>query len=154
MCVIVDTCTFSAVFNPKNKNHNKFRPIKSWILEGKGKMIYGGEKYNKELAGSFYLSVLAQLKTARKLVKVDDAEVDKAAADLKERYPQARFDDEHLVAIATVSRCCVICTDDKRALPYITDKDLYPADMKLPKIYRSAKNASLCSDKHIVKVCR
>lgn len=154
MCLIVDTCTFTAVFNPKNKNHAKFRPVNRWILYGKGKMIYGGEKYNKELNGSFYYGILSELKRARKLVKVDDAEVDEKSKYLKGRVPDDKFNDEHILALAIVSRCCVICTDDKEALPFLQNRALYPKDMKLPKIYRSAKNASLCCDKHIVKVCR
>jgi hypothetical protein len=154
MCVIVDSCAFSAVFNAKNKDHKRFLPIKSWILLGKGKMIYGGKKYNEELSGSFYLGILKELRTARKLVKVDDDKVDSLCLKLKKKRPQSGFNDEHLVAIAIVSRCCVICTAEKKAIPHLQDKDLYPADMKLPKIYRSTRNKALCCDKHIVPVCR
>ena len=85
---------------------------------------------------------------------MNDRTVDKTAAALKERVNDENFDDEHLVALVSVSKCRVVCTDDQRAYPYLKRGDLYPPGVKRPKIYRTARNADLCCAANVVDVCR
>jgi hypothetical protein len=49
MCIIIDADTLGLVFNPETKEHKKFKPVLEWINNGKGKIVYGGTKYEKEL---------------------------------------------------------------------------------------------------------
>jgi len=79
--------------------------------------------------------------------------VDKIAAELKAQVPDVQFNDEHIVAIVIVSRCKVVCSDDKESYPYIRRADLYPKGMKRPKIYRSKSHNQMCCKHNIVAAC-
>jgi predicted nucleic acid-binding protein len=154
MCLVIDTNVFGSVFNEAAKEHKRFAPVINWLTNGKGRLIYGGDKYNSELKGSSYTRIFAELSRGGKLIRMPTGQVNTYAAQLKVMVRDRDFDDEHIVALVAISRCCVVCTDDKRSFSYLKRRDLYPAGMKPPKIYGSARNADLCCDKHIVDVCR
>jgi hypothetical protein len=155
MCAIIDTCVFSVVFNSKMTGHARFAPLLKWITEGKGKIVVGGKKYFSEIEGKKSFGLLAEFERARLLVRLKDEEVDKFAAQLKKKNPEPQLDDEHLVAMVAVSKCCVVCTDDKKAIPYLKDAELYPSGVKPPKIYcKKSHGKSLCIDDHIAKICK
>jgi predicted nucleic acid-binding protein len=155
MCVIIDTNVFPMVFSEKAKGHARFAPVLKWITTGNGKMVLGGEKYARELRGSGFTKILAELSRRQRIVLVSNEAVDHYAAQLKIRVPDEDFDDEHIVALVAISRCCVICSDDKRSFPYVRRRDLYPKGVKPPKIFRYASHEKkLCCEKHIVPICR
>ena len=154
MCIIIDTCTFYKVFNDQNKEHDKFKPVLKWIVGKKGKIIIGGTKYAKELSSAKALGILAEFEKRNRVVSLSTEKVDKRARELKKLEPNKQFDDEHLVAMVVVSRCCVVCTDDKKAIPYLKRRDLYSGGVKPPSIYRYKTHAPMCRKKNIVKVCR
>ena len=157
MCLIVDANCFGSVFNKKAQEHTRFEPVFNWLFKGYGgRLIYGGTKYKREvdLRNSKYRPLLAELERKGRLLAIPDGKVDRVAAELKRRVPDADFDDEHIVALVVVSKCCVVCTDDKRSFPFLRRKDMYPLGVKPPKIYQSPKNAKLCCSKHVVKICR
>jgi hypothetical protein len=101
-----------------------------------------------------YLGICNEFARAGKTVKLDGKKVDKLAAELKVRIPDARFNDEHIVAIVVVSRCKVVCSDDKEASPYLRRADLYPKGMKRPRIYRHQSHGRMCCQKNIVTICK
>jgi hypothetical protein len=154
MCLVIDTNIFHSVFDEQAKDHEHFVPVWTWLTHGKGKMIYGGKKYNKELKGGKFVRIVGELSRMGRLVKLRDPDVDQYAAELKIKVPASAFDDEHLVAIVAISKCCVVCTRDKKAFPYLKRKDLYPKGLKPPKIYQGKKNAKLCCVGHVVDACR
>ena len=154
MCAIIDNCAFSQVFNEADKNHKKFKPVNDWIVSGSGKFVYGGTKYIEQLKQGRRARLVAELSRRGKVVRLPTEEVDAVAAKLKEKVPDRDFDDEHIVAIAIVSKCRIVCTGDKRSHPYIKRRDLYPKPMKPPKIYQSARNSELCCPQNIAKICR
>jgi len=154
MCLIIDTNVFGSVFNKRAKEHTQYAPVIKWLITGNGKMIYGGTKYNDELRGSLYRRMLAELARSNSLVKIPSDPVDKYAADLKVRVPDKAFDDEHIVALVAISKCCVVCTDDKKSLRYLKRLDLYPRGVNPPKIYKRKSHAKLCCNTHIVAVCQ
>jgi hypothetical protein len=118
-------------------------------------MVYGGTKYKTELSKlKGYLGVFAELARSGRLIEVSTAEVDARAAELKLLEPHAAFNDEHLLAIVAVSRCRVVCTNDKRADEYLRRRDLYPSGVRRPKIYRQRNHDGLCCDDNIVAICR
>jgi hypothetical protein len=151
MCLVVDTCSFPVVFHHKAE---RFLPIQKWIFKGKGKLIYGGTTFAKEIRGKRTADLLAQLKKAGKAVQLPMADVDAMEREIKAKEPAKDFNDPHLLAMIVVSKCCVVCTDEKKAVPYLKRRDLYPEGAKLPKIYRNKKHADLCCDDHLVKVCK
>jgi hypothetical protein len=154
MCLIIDTCTFASVFDEHCREYSRFAPIVEWLTTGNGKIIFGGSKYKHEIRGSKFLRILTEFERKGKLVRVSDAKVDRLARELKRRVPERAFNDEHLVALVSITRCCVVCTDDKAAVPYLKRRDLYPRGVKPPKIYRHKAHASLCRSEHIVSACR
>lgn len=154
MCLVIDTCCLSMVFDPKNKNHRDYIPVLNWI-NGKGRMIYGGTKYNEELGkAARYLAFVTELSRKRRTIQIPNSTVDQIAAELKRKCPEAKFDDEHIVALVLASRCCVVCTNDSVAIAYLKSAELFPEGSR-PKIYRGRpSHKALCCDDNIVGLCR
>jgi hypothetical protein len=157
MCLVIDTCCLGMVFDGDNKNHSGFEPVVQW-MSGKGRMIYGGSKYGIELRRvKNVLGVVAELSRQRKTIHIADAMVDRIATDLKARFPEPEFDDEHIVALVIASRCRVVCTNDKVAISYLRRKDVFVgyAGVDRPSIYCGLKrHKRLCCDRYVVGVCR
>lgn len=158
MCLVIDTDCFALVFEPKTKNHAKFVPVLNWITEGRGRMIYGGTKYETELRkATKILKIVTELDTARRVIHLERTLVDAIAKALKTKFPEAKFDDEHIVALVIASQCCVVCTNDDTAIQYLQRLDVFSdyAGVKRPKIYKGdRRHKKLCCDRHIVKICR
>jgi hypothetical protein len=158
MCAVVDACCFASVFNPVAKEHIKWVPMYEWIMYGRGgKLVYGGSKYKKEV--NFHSEknkrLLLEIERKGRLVPMKDSEVDFLAASVKQKESDPDFDDEHLVALIGLSGCCVIATSDARADRFLKRTNLYPAGVRPPKIYRSARNKKLCGcEKHIAEICK
>lgn len=154
MCFVLDTNVFGAMFDPSNLNHSNFQPALDWVVNGKGKMVYGGTKYKTEMrAARKYIRFFAALQRAGKIVLLCDADVDKYEIEAAHVESDKDFDDPHLIAIVIVSGCKIICTNDKRAIPYLKKSEFYKGKAKKPKIYQSIRNISLLSDKYIASVC-
>lgn len=154
MCLVIDTCTFNSVFDAGSKNHARFAPIVAWLNVGPGKIIFGGSKFKREIRGKAFLRILIEFERKGKLVRVTDSKVDKVSKEVKDRIADKEFDDEHIVALVIITKCCVVCTDDKRAAPFLKRRELYPKGVRRPKIYHSKAHASLCRNEHIVAACR
>lgn len=155
MCVIIDTNTFASVFNPEAQDHKEFQPVYDWIINKKGKIVFGGSKYKEELSKGYrYLKLFGHFSRARKTVEIDQAEVDKYQEILINKIQHRDFDDPHLVAIAYISKCRVICTNEKRAIPYLTLKNFYPNNSPRPKIYTQYSNKTLLCDRYYADICK
>ena len=77
MCIVIDANVFSSVFSRSSLDHGEFKPVLKWIIEGRGKIVYGGTKYISELrAAPKYLGIFNQLEMAGKVVKLCDSRVD------------------------------------------------------------------------------
>ena len=153
MCVIVDTNCFASVFDSTSARHSEFSPILDWIINGKGKLIYGGSKYIQELEKSKkYLKIFSLLNSkAKKVVVVDRQKVDEEQSRIENLVIDPDFDDPHLPAIVIVAKCEIICTEDTRSVRFITDGRLYPKGVSIPKYYTSRRNTDLLCDKYINK---
>jgi hypothetical protein len=157
MCLIVDANCFGCVFNDKAEHHERFIPVFNWLLYGKGgRLIYGGEKYKREVdfRTSKYRRIMGEIERKGRLLPMPDKAVDELAAKVRAKVNNPEFDDEHIVALVAISKCCIVCTNDKRSFPFLKRRDLYPKGVKPPKIYQSRRNAKLCCQEHVVDVCR
>lgn len=155
MCLVIDTCCLSHVFNKKNQNHKEYLPVLRWITQGKGCLIYGGEKYSKELiSAKSYLRIFAELRRQGRALKLEDAKVDEEAKLAEKRVNQKDFNDEHLVALVVVSGCRVVCTDDNAAKKYLRLASSFPKGVKRPSIYNRHSHHKLCEQRNIVGVCK
>lgn len=154
MCIIIDTNTFTSVFDKESLYHNEFAPVLNWIIEGEGKIVFGGTKYNEELKlAKKYLRFIGQLNRSRKVIQLGNISIDAYQTILEAREKHKDFDDPHLVAISYISKCRLICSLDKRAFPFLTRKDFYPNNAPRPKIYSSKKNSTLLCRKYFADIC-
>ena len=155
MCIIIDACCLAVVFSGKVEGHEEFKPVKDWISDGKGKMVYGGTKYKEELKrAKRYHRIVNELRRAGRAIEVDLTLVDHAETEVIAKTCHTTFNDQHLLAIVIISRCRLLCTEDKAAIPFIKDNSLYPRGIRKPKIYSGRKgNARLLNDANIATIC-
>ena len=151
MPIVVETNCLSSVFDKACIDHAEFEPVFNWIINGKGKLIYGGSKYNNELSKCRrvikFINLLKRYKN--KVVVLRKDEVDNLQKKIESLVKDPDFDDPHLIAIISVSRCQLLCSKDERSERFILDKKLYPKRCKPPKYYKSKKNTNLLSDSYI-----
>jgi predicted nucleic acid-binding protein len=157
MCIIIDTSAFAPVFELKSELHVEFEPVLKWITRGKGKLVYGGTKYKRELRkAKKYFRLFAQFERARIIVKVNDRKVDHEQQLVESTLAHRDFDDTHLVAIVRASGCKLMCCEDERAHRFIKDRTLYPNPSYAgpPKIYRNSSHRDLLCDQNIANICK
>ncbi len=154
MCIIIDTCALASVFSEESQDHQDFKAVRDWIVNRDGKVVFGGTRYNTELrnAGK-YRRLFAEFERAGKVIRVSDADVDGVEVSAKELEPARDFDDPHLVAIVVVSGCRLLCTNDKRAIRFVTQTRFYPRPVRRPKIYSRLRHAPLLSDDNVAPIC-
>ena len=154
MCLVVDTCALSAVFNTQNANHLQFEPVYKWIVFGPGMVVYGGTRYLRELAtAERYMKLFVEFGKTRKAVVVSKSAVDRNQTEVTKLEPHPKFNDPHLVAIVRVSGCRVLCTTDLAAVPFLKKQKLY-GKAKRPKIYSSSGQKHLLRANNIAPCCR
>lgn len=158
MCVVIDMNVVKTVFNDGETNHQYYRPVKDWILGGKGKMVVGGSTYYKELGKmhKFRKFYLALRKAGKVVIGGSEEQIDDLEEKLKKTLSHRDFDDPHIVALLIVSGCKVICSEDVRAYPFFQKKEWYPKGKGVPKIYceRSyLKSSEILCDSNIADVC-
>ncbi len=156
MCIVIDSNTFSPIFNNDDSDHSNFEPVRKWIEEGGGQIVYGGSKYKGELSKSHQIAQhFKQLNDLNKdkVVKICDNLVDAKETELKKITPNG-CGDQHIIAIVIVSGCRLICTNDKRSHEHIKNPSLYPLKKNkcLPKIYSSLEHKKFLNKKYIVDI--
>jgi hypothetical protein len=153
MSIVVDLNTLPSVFDPYSTDHAQFKPVHNWILFGRGRAVFGGSKYKLELTRTFkYLRLFRRLKEAHRAIEIKQDMVDAKEAKLIESTEGKDCDDQHLIAILCVSRCILLCSQDKRSYKFIKTREFYDKDHRGPKIYSSLRNATLLSDENIVRL--
>lgn len=155
MCLIIDANSLSKVFKSTDRQHSEFQPVLAWIIDGNGKIIIGGSKIKQELLGKiqWFRPMLMQLLRVNKVVMIDDDSVDIIENRIKRQVNDPDFDDPHLLALIIKSKTKIVCSQDKRAYPYIGNKSLYPKGSKIPAIYSGRNNRNLLIDANICKCC-
>jgi predicted nucleic acid-binding protein len=155
MCIVIDVNVISALFNNKNNDHPRFVPLLEWLVAGKGKMVYGGTKYKKELRLlSSYFGLILELGRAGKVIEVDQAKVDQFQISIEQDNSNINFNDPHIVAIVAISKCKLVCSCDQNSFQFIKDRRLYPPNVCPPKIYCSYRNRNLLNDNNIAEICK
>ena len=154
MCIVIDINAIPSVFKCEANDHPEFRPVREWIIDGKGKMVYGGTKYKEELSKlKHYHNFIAELSRKGKIVMIDENKVDEEQQKIIQRTSNRKFNDPHLVAIIVASGCRLLCTNDKKLVPFIKDKKLYGNHASRPSIYSNSKNSRLLNDRNIADCC-
>ena len=151
--IVIDINSLSSIFDPNNSDYEEFYYVLDWVLRQKNAcFIYGGTKYKNELRKMInYLKIMSEFKKIGKCVEINSLLIDNDELRLKNICSDTEFDDEHIVAILNISGCKLVCTHDKKAMPYIKRKDFY-FDKKSRKIYSSSKNRNLLGNIHISEI--
>jgi predicted nucleic acid-binding protein len=152
MCIIIDTNTLANVFDPTSINHQDFRPVNEWVINGGGKVVYGGSKYKGELKK--YLGLYVELKRKNRAIYIDDALVDQEEILVSRQLQNADFDDQHLVALLRISKCKLICSLDERAYPYFRHRLFFNPAANRPRIYNQYRNRDLLIRRNIAAICQ
>lgn len=153
MCIVIDINVFGCVFNPKDSQHAEYLPVKKWVTEGEGFLVIGGTRYLTELQNARkYFGVMVELSRKGRVKKVRCDLVDKDHSEVETLLRGSKCDDCHLIAIIRVSRCRVICSNDRRADEYLKNPKCYPKGQKPPSIYRYKAHQPLLCRKNIVHI--
>ena len=110
----------------------------------KAGIVCGGSKYRKELERSSHYchKILNTLRDKRKIIYFDDDEVNRRQIKVERICSTRAFNDSHIAALVGVSKCEIVCTEDKRSLPYLKRRDLYPNGRR-PKFYTNVNHEHL-----------
>lgn len=153
MCIVIDTNALAHVFNQNSKAHQDFEPVRHWVIEGEGRVVYGGAKYKEELLKAHrYLRLLRLLKDARRACEIKEDMVNAEHVRLEQATKGTDCNDQHIIAIFVVSGCRLFCSCDSSSDKYIKDESLYPKGHPRPSIYRSRNHKHLLSRKYIVRL--
>lgn len=149
MCIVIDTNTLPLVF----QGDPKFVPVWQWIVNGRGVIVYGGTKYKNELKRMpRYAKILKLLMDKRKVCEIRQDLVDNCEQAIISMTKGTNCNDQHIIAIFSVSKCMLFCSLDRRSYEYVQDKRFYPKGQKPPRIYRSSGNQSLLDERYIIKL--
>jgi hypothetical protein len=145
-------CDINILHDIFSTSENDFTPIRKWIDEGKGKFVFGGTSYLKELERARkYNKILIEYGKKRKVVLIPKEKVDLKENEVKSKVAM-RCNDPHIIAILAVSGCKLVGTKDQEAQEFLQQSDLYPFSPR-PKIYSNKKNANLLNNANIANCC-
>ena len=142
--LIIDANCASAVFDAKNSRHSAYRPILIFLFKERGIIVTGGTKYLLELGKVG--PALAAIKELARLgqVRVSNKEaVDNEELRICAMVPPPACDDQHIIALISISGARVLASDDKRADRFIKDRNLYPNKRRRPFIYRNSVHSKI-----------
>jgi hypothetical protein len=154
MCIILDINVLCNIFESNNHSHLEFKSVYDWVYHGKGKIVYGGSKYIKELSKTKYLPIFVQYRIANKAVHICNNKVDTETERASRLVQHKNFNDPHLVGLIIASGCKLICSADKKSFPFLTNQIFYSSKKLLPKIYSNKKNKNLLCDRNIAEICK
>jgi hypothetical protein len=150
MAVIIDANCIANVFSKSSVKHPEFKPVFEWIVLGKGIMIVGGTKYQSELIKlKKYFTIIRYLKEVGKVHNGDNQNIDDYQLTVEGLRTTMDFDDPHLPAMIVDTKCRIICSEDTRSIPYVTDSKYYPKGIKTPVYYTSSRNKNLLCDNYV-----
>ena len=147
MCAIVDANAAHEVFgsNQQPTTSEAGEGFFRWLNSGKGKLVVGGEKLEKELDRVPQFRMWAmQAKLSGRLINESKDRVDQEAKKIKENG-DLQSDDPHIIALAQVSGTRLLFSNDKNL-----HKDFgNPEVINNPrgKIYSTSENTNFTKDK-------
>lgn len=134
MCAIVDANCWHEVFSGTRPEAGE--AFYRWIERGDGRAVVGGALLRDELAkGHGRMRLIQELQLMGMVLRVDDAEVDEAAAEI-EQGGLCRSNDTHIVALARVGRATLLYSNDGDLHQDFTN----PALLKGGKVYSTQQS--------------
>ncbi len=111
MCLIVDANVVSLVFPPSTDAD--FQPVWDALHSKNAVAVYGGQLAREYLQVTRLRSLFAELDREGVLRRFPDADVETKTEEIK-KLGQCASDDEHIIALAFVSRVRLLCSRDQR----------------------------------------
>lgn len=138
MCVILDLNILPDVFNPKPSRESSKAEAGShlfdWLNTGRVRLVVGG-KVRSELASNeqarHWMQEAIQSGRAR---AVNDRKVNERMTKLQTQG-LCKSNDEHVIALAQISRANLLCTQDKNLMDDFRNKELI--DKPRGRIYQT-----------------
>jgi hypothetical protein len=126
MCVVIDMNVLCCVFQASNPQHQDFSPVKIWVTQGNGFIVFGGTHYKEELRkAKSYFGLFLELSKQGKVKQVNHELVDEHERQVEAILGHPDCDDAHLIAIIRVSGCRLICSNDRRADKHLKNRKCY-----------------------------
>jgi hypothetical protein len=147
MCLIVDINIAHKVF--LTDSDPDYRDVHGSLFTDKpitARMVHGGKLTQEYLGNNRVRRLIVELGRSGRAIKVDDALVDAEELKVKESG-MCRSDDEHIIALARVSKVRLLCTNDDNLTTDFTNKNLL--DSPRGKVYKHATHKPL-----LVKFCK
>ena len=156
MAIVIDINTFAMVFDPANKNHADFAPVKAWVENRDGFLLFGGTKYKEELFQSYRkMRLVRQLKDGGSAIEICSRAVDAIEVGVRQAVAGTNCNDPHIIALLAAAHCSLLCSRDKESYPFIKCRDYFPKGTPKVRIYSGRRNVSLlqrCSKDDIKNV--
>lgn len=146
MCLIVDNnCMFNLL---DTANNNDFDSIKKALHAGKARLVYGGQLLRELIQNHAVMDLLTKYDQAGRARRIPDGHVDQRAEELRAGHA-CISNDEHIIALAQVSKVRLLCTHDTRLQTDFTNSALLSNPRG--KIYKNKDHDRLLSTrcKHI-----
>lgn len=83
------------------------------------------------------------------MIEGNDDEINNKEIENKKLINHKDFDDPHIAALAFVTKCMLICSEDKRSFKHIKNRILYNKHFAIPSFYTQIKNKNLLSNNYI-----
>lgn len=119
MCAIIDANVISEVFRSESLGEKGARPqagkqFFDWLYLKPERLVIGGSKLRKELNSESFLIWMQEADRSGngKPREYDDKEVDKKAKELRDQKA-CKSDDEHIIALAQISKARLLYSKDK-----------------------------------------
>lgn len=116
MCAIIDANVRDEVFRDHASDvSDAGARFFQWIASGMGKLVVGGTQILEELygrAGVHQRSILANLRREGRIVHFDKRQIDERADDLR-KAKQCQSNDQHIIALAQISRARLLYSNDQ-----------------------------------------
>ncbi len=142
MCLIVDNNVAAIVFVGSGNNYKNVLPN---LLSGKAKLVYGGKLLDELEGNGKVAGILRMLDQAGRTEKIARNRIDSEILNVKKMKYES--DDEHVLALARVSKARILCSEDKALREDFKNKIII--DNPRGVIYSSSRNDSL-----FVKYCK
>lgn len=157
MCMLIDTNLIPVIFKASNANHKKYECVLDWLLFGKAKIVVGGSKYYKEIQKKIpsFVPFLIELSKCNKIHSFNDKTIDEIEQKNISLECDPDFDDPHIIALLSVSRARIFCSEDSRSFKFVTDKKFYLNGQEQPSIVcllTHLASKELLNDKNICEL--
>ena len=160
MCVIIDANAISEVFGSgqsggKATQSESGKQLFDWLDLKSGRLVVGGSKLQKELSNKNFRIWVQEADRVGKLRKHDDRKVDQKAKELLDKKA-CKSDDEHIVALAQISKARLLYSHDEPL--HVDFKDAKLINRPRGKIFPTGDNpqdrksrSAILADKNLCK---